>query len=138
MKNYCKDCLHYNACKSMFIRGLDDYTAVRKLLMNYQEDMFDKEHYADVYGCEDFTPKDEWIHSPYNIGDTFYYIGQCTQDEEFINEYCVCENQISSIDYDGRTLTFFDLDGIDFVLSEMFFTREDAENKLKEVKGDNE
>ena len=138
MKNYCKDCLHYNACKSMFIRGLDDYTAVRKLLMNYQEDMFDNEHYADVYSCEDFTPEDEWIHLPYNIGDTFYYIGQCTQDEEFINEYCVCENQISSIDYDGRTLTFFDLDGIDFVLSEMFFTREDAENRLKEVKGGNE
>ena len=119
----------------MFIRGLDDYTAVRKLLMNYQEDMFDNEHYADVYNCEDFTPKDEWIHLPYNIGDTFYYIGQCTQDGEFINEYCVCENQISSIDYDGRTLTFFDLDGIDFVLSEMFFTREDAENRLKEIKG---
>lgn len=72
------------------------------------------------------------------LGDTFYYIGQCTQDEEFINEYCVCENQISSIDYDGHTLTFFDLDGIDFVLSEMFFTREDAENRLKEVKGSNE
>ena len=46
MKNYCKDCLHYNACKSMFIRGLDDYTAVRKLLMNYQEDMFDTEKYT--------------------------------------------------------------------------------------------
>ena len=122
----------------MFIRGLDDYTAARKLLMNYQEDMFDNEHYADVYSCEDFTHKSEWIHLPYNIGDTFYYIGQCTQDGEFINKYCICENQISSIDYDGRTLTFFDLDGIDFVLSEMFFTREDAENKLKEVKGDNE
>lgn len=131
MKNYCKDCLHYNACKSMFIHSLDDYTAV----MNYQEDMFDKEHYADVYSCEDFTHKSEWIYLPYNIGDTFYYIGQCTQDEEFINKYCVCENQISSIDYDGHTLTFYDLDGIDFVLSEMFFTREDAENRLKEVKG---
>lgn len=41
----------------MYIHGLDAYTSV----MNYQEDMFDNEHYADVYNCEDFTHRDEWI-----------------------------------------------------------------------------
>lgn len=127
----CKDCLHYNACKSMYIHGLDECTAV----MNYQEDIFDNEHYADVYNCEDFTHKDAWIHLPCKVGDTFYYIGQYAQNGELTNNYYICETQISSIDYAGNVLTFYDLDGIDHIFSEMFFTREDAEDKLKEIKG---
>lgn len=136
----CKDCLHYNACKSMYIHGLDEYTAV----MNYQEDIFDNEHYADVYNCEDFTHKDAWIHLPCKVGDTFYYINQdifyrkdqSTKTWELTDDYCIHEGQISSIDYSGNVLTFYDLDGIDHIFSEMFFTREDAEDKLKEIKGD--
>lgn len=126
----CRDCLHYNACKSMYIHGLDDYTAI----MNYQEDTFDNEHYADVYNCDDFTHKDRWAYLPYNIGDIFYCISYSNSD------YFIRECQVSSIEYhnnySGEMFTVRDLDGVEHMTFKMFSTREKAEDKLKEIKGD--
>lgn len=131
----CKDCLHYNACKSMYIHGLDEYTAV----MNYQEDMFDNEHYADVYNCEDFTHEDEWVHLPCKVGDTLYEI----TSRKTISEYQVTAIRIELF---GTFIDWKITQGfVDRYISDMpageigktvFIIREEAENKLKEIKGD--
>lgn len=58
----CKDCLHYEACKGIYVSN-SDYAIL--------ED-FDKEHYADILNCEDFSDKSEWLHLPCKAGDTVY------------------------------------------------------------------
>lgn len=60
----CKDCLHYEACKGT-------YSTFKQMI---DKNSFDKEHYADVYNCPDFTDCSEWVHLPCNIGKTVYFI----------------------------------------------------------------
>lgn len=129
----CKDCLHYNACKSMYIHGLDEYTAV----MNYQEDIFDNEHYADVYNCEDFTHKDEWVHLLYNIGKKFFRtifwrntIDECTVSSLTQKADKTWKIRLTS----GIFRTTFEITANDIGKS-IFLTREEAEKVLeKELK----
>lgn len=121
----CKDCLHYNACKSMYTHGLDEYTAV----MNYQEDMFDNEHYADVYNCEDFTHKDAWIHLPCDIGTTVYGIILDNVPDDDYRMSFHSEWAIKPMSFSLNMINSINKGSI-------FLTREEAEDKLKEIKGD--
>ena len=59
----CRDCLHYEACKGT-------YFTFKQMI---DKDSFDKEHYADVYNCPDFTARSEWVHLPCKVGDIVYY-----------------------------------------------------------------
>ena len=59
----CKDCLHYETCKAMYLA---------EWAMPNDED-FDNEHLADVYNCSDFTDRSEWVHLPCKVGDIVYY-----------------------------------------------------------------
>lgn len=81
--------------------------------------------------------KSEWIHLPCKINDTFYYIGQYAHNGRLTNDYCVCENQVSSFEYDG-VLTIYDFNGIDHSLVEIFLTKEKAEKALAEKEKQNE
>lgn len=82
--------------------------------------------------CEDFKHKSEWVHLPCKINDTFYYIGQYARNGRLTNDYCVCEGQVSSFEYDG-VLTIYDFNGIDYSLGEIFLTKEEAEKALAEL-----
>ena len=87
-----------------------------------------KEHYADVYSCEDFTHKDEWIHPPWKVGTTVYgifldYVPDDDYRMVFHSEWVI------------KRLSFT-LDMINSInKGRIFLTREDAENRLKEIKG---
>ena len=61
----CINCLHYKACKGTY------YTA--KGCDNIALYDFDGEMYADS-GCEDFTDRSEWVHLPFKLGDTVWFI----------------------------------------------------------------
>lgn len=78
----CKDCLHYEACKAMY---LAEWT------MPNDED-FDNEHFADVYNCSDFTDRSEWVHLPCKVGDTVF----CLYDRDY-GEYKVVTMNIDPL-----------------------------------------
>lgn len=87
----CKDCWHYKVCCKYDIYG------------------------ESACKCESFADKSKWVHLPCKINDTFYYIGQYARNGELTNDYCVCENQVSSFEY-GGVLTIYDFNGIDHSL----------------------
>ena len=47
----CKDCLHYERCKKLGIFNVETLSV-----------------------CEDFTDRSEWVHLPFKLGDTVWFI----------------------------------------------------------------
>lgn len=113
----CKDCLHYEACKGT-------YFTFKQMI---DKDSFDKEHYADVYNCPDFTARSERVHLPCKVGDKIYQTDGIriyeSTIQDFNAEYMIwCTESIS---FDERAID----NGI-------FLTREEAEKALEGMKED--
>lgn len=81
------------------------------------------------YVCPHFTDRSEWVHLPC-VGDKFFYIGSYAHNGELAKEYSVMESQVSSY---GK-LIVYDLDGMDFSIEDIFYTKEEAEKALEEKK----
>lgn len=86
---------------------------------------------TEPWNCLDFKNKSEWVHLPYKINDTFYYIGQYARNGRLTNDYCICEGKVSSFEY-GGVWTIYDCNGMDFSLGEILSTKEEAEKALLE------
>ena len=81
----CKDCLHYEACSDVY----DDLADATR---NYDFE-FDKEEYARR-GCFNFTASSEWVHLPYNIGKTAYFIRNDKIIETAVEKIVIKKNGI--------------------------------------------
>lgn len=109
----CKDCIHYGLCETkgnaeIFVRGIENI-------------------------CGYFKDKSKYIEVPCKVGDTVYWIGR-KGGKPFISEEIV-----QSIYCDVReTIRFTMLNPNGKILkSNIFLTQSEAEQKLKELFGDN-
>ena len=78
---------------------------------------------------EDAEENGTLIRLPFKVGDTAYVIR-----EYFYPSYKerVREIQISSIEFSSNDIFIHDYDGCEYFIEEVFFTREEAEAKIKE------
>lgn len=109
----CKDCMHYEACKF--------YTD--KTRFNLPK---------NAENCDDFKDKSKYIELPCKVGDTVYWI--CHKG----GKPYIKEEIVQSIHCDVReTLEFTILNPNGKILkSNVFFTKSEAEQKLKELQND--
>mgnify|MGYP003401028003 CR=1 FL=1 len=84
---------------------------------------------------EDLAEQGRLIELPCAVGDTVYCLAQYVVKGELTNNFFVNEIQISSFEFDGQ-LYVYDFDGIDYSLDDIFLTKEEAEAKLKELRGE--
>lgn len=107
---------------------------LREIMPEIGENPVADEMYNIVFEYAENTSEDEaeWVHLPCKINDTFYYIGQYARNGRLTNDYCVCEDQVSSFEYDG-VFTIYDFNGIDHSLGEIFLTKEEAQKALAKL-----
>ena len=107
----CKDCLHYEKCYSHYTRAMLE-------VINGD--------------CAYFTDRSEWVHLPYKVGDTVWYITgihhtlikNARIEEIIINETGVRELYVSTENY-----CYFQND-----INTFYPTREEAEKALEGMK----
>lgn len=109
----CKDCIHYDICHNNF-KNID-----------LNEEM------TDEHCCVYFKDKSRIIELPCKVGDDFFIIAQRFEKGKY-TEYFIDERQVSCFEYDGKNLTVYDFDGIDFDIDNIYFDKSKAEAKLKE------
>ncbi len=122
----CKDCIHYDMCKRidyiMDFRNMSLEEAVQAMCRNFK----DKSKYIEL-PCkvedEVYVIKNNVI----STKDVVYHKKICSRIEEQNEEYwhCVDKNRISI-----NTITFYPED----VGKTVFLTKEEAEQRLKELK----
>lgn len=67
---------------------------------------------------------------PCEVESIFYIVAQRFEKGKYTS-YFVDERQVSCFEYDGKEITIYDFDGIDFSLDEIFFDREEAQAKAR-------
>lgn len=114
----CKDCLHYEACKGTY-EATSDYGVT---------EAFEEQHYADVYHCDDFSPKSEWVHLPCKVGTPVF----------FLRDKNIIETSVEKIVFKGngcyiklRCNAMYET-SCQSIGKTVFFTREAAEKALAE------
>lgn len=108
----CKDCIHYEACKSLF-QHYGDELAVEALETDGR--------------CDEFEDKSLYIKLPCKIGDSIYRCGR-----EEIWEWQIAFAEI----FPDETYLIDDRDnlfGVEEIGKTVFLTREEAEAALKEM-----
>lgn len=76
--------------------------------------------------------KEDCVELPCNIDDLFYIVAQGIEKGKYTG-YFVDERQVSYFKYDGKEITIYDYDDIDFSVDEIFLDRKKAEAKAKEL-----
>lgn len=107
----CKDCIHYDVCN-----------------------MYDGP-YISVHldhNCEYFKDKSLIVELPCKVGDDFFIIAQRFEKGKY-TEHFIDERQVFCFEYNGKKLTVYDFDGIDFDIDNIYFDKSKAESKLKEL-----
>ena len=104
----CKDCYHSDVCG------------------------FEQCDSGALTFCTYFKDKSRIIELPCKIGDNFFIIVQRLEKGKY-TEYLIDERQVSYFEYDGKKLTVYDFDGIDFDIDDICFDKSKAEAKLKEL-----
>lgn len=137
----CKDCMHYDACLSR-ISFMMDYDDIN--------DMFIKDIEKR---CNQFKDKSKYIELPCKVGDTVYvldyeddnavdYSGyifiMANNDFAFLSPVLNGESNPIEIcnEYFQRSIDDEDNSGVIVPLTELFFTKSEAEQKLKELQND--
>ena len=88
---------------------------------------------------KDLEKQGKLIELPCAVVDTVYCLAQYAEKGELADNFFINEIQISSFEFNRQlTLTIYDLDGIDYTLDDIFLTKEEAEAKLKELRGEQE
>lgn len=134
----CKDCYHYDACKCVNSK-LDEMYGNRN---------------GTQYGCGYFKDKSRFIELPCKVGATVYvleYEDDCAVDYSgyiFImanNDFAFLSPiingernpiELCNVFFD-RYINFEDNSGIIVPLNELYLTKEEAEEKLKELNNEN-
>ncbi len=104
----CKDCYHSDMCG---FEGCDDNA---------------------LTFCKYFKDKSLIVELPCKAGDDFFIIAQRLEKGKY-TEYFIDGRQVSCFEYDGKNLTVYDFDGIDFDIDNIYFDKSKAESKLKEL-----
>lgn len=121
----CENCIHYNACKGTYM-NVSEYKSITD---------FDGEHYADIYHCNDFADKSEWVHLPCKVGDTIYF--DTYRHGESIG---VQPHNVGEVVVIVSTTRKFGCVGADIPDWEfgktVFLTREEAEKALEDMRKD--
>ena len=112
----CKDCIHYDICHNNF-KNID-----------LNEEM------TDDHCCVYFKYKSRIIELPCKAGYDFFIIAQRFEKGKY-TEYFIDERQVSCFEYDGKNVTVYDFEGIDFDIDNIYFDKSKAETKLKELNG---
>lgn len=110
----CKDCIHYDICHNNF-KNID-----------LNEEM------TDEHCCVYFKDKSRFVELPCKAGDDFFIIAQRFEKGKY-TEYFIDERQVSCFEYDGKNLTVYDFEGIDFDIDNIYFDKSKAESKLMEL-----
>lgn len=134
----CKDCIHCEMCKR-----IDDKMEVKNMSLN--------ETIQEM--CRDFKDKSKYIELPCKVGDTVYvldyeddnavdYSGyifiMANNDFAFLSPVLNGESNPIEIcnEYFQRSIDDEDNSGVIVPLTELFFTKSEAEQKLKELQND--
>lgn len=113
----CKDCIHYEVCGGVYV-NTDIFEEVEK-------------------DCKEFEDKSLYIKLPCKVGDTLFDISEFVYGEKMPEMY---EDKVEYIelqkDRESGELIFC-VDGLDWRYDDfgktVFFTREEAEEALKEM-----
>ena len=109
----CKDCLHYEACKGIYMK-VSEYKSIAD---------FDDKHYADIHHCPDFTDKSEWIHSL--VKTAYYVLG-------YGNNVRVIEEPIYGLTIEnGKQYVIDEYRDFYKIGEEVFLVKEDAEKAVE-------
>lgn len=114
----CKDCPHFDVCKMY-----GAFHTKRRI-------------YSKWKNCPFRNDKAKYIELPCKVGDNFFIIAQRLEKGKY-TEYLIDERQVSCFEYDGKNLTVYDFDGIDFDIDDVHLDRSKAEAKLKELNNAN-
>lgn len=118
----CKDCLYYELCK----------------YNTYQEAHYfgkDKEIYIMIDNnspCKFFTARSEWVHLPFKVGDTVWFITGIHHSlikSARIEEIIINETGIRELYVSTENGCYFQND-----INTFYLTREGAEKALEEKK----
>ncbi len=77
---------------------------------------------------------DRIVELPCKVGDNFFIITQRFEKGKY-TDFFIDERQISCFEYDGKSLTIYDFDGIDFEIDDIYLDKSKTEEKLKELNG---
>lgn len=99
----CKDCLHYEACKSQVPRTF-----------------WDSENF--YYHCKWFKDRNRFIELPCKIGDTVFVVNGFKEIDELEVDYYVVRKNVISVGM---------VDDGEYEVETVFLTREEAERALK-------
>lgn len=112
---FCKDCLHYEACKGT-------YFTVKKMIT---KDDFDNEHYADVYNCPDFTARSECVWLP-----CVAMVEQFIKDGKFDRRKTAHNGRIAVVYIDKKKWNSPLID-----ITEQFYNTDKAQERIKALEG---
>lgn len=118
MSKLCKDCLYYAAHKAFFEKLSGKNT-------------FDKFFAHAAAHCEFFTARSEWMHLPFKVGDTVWYITGIHNTlikSAKIEELHIDETGISYIGVRTDNNIYFETN-----TNEFYSTREKAEKALEDI-----
>ena len=113
----CKDCIHYDVC------GRWD---------NWNDEFYTDGNSDRCHDYSRFKNKANFVELPCKVGDDFFIIARRFEKGKY-TEYFIDERQASCFEYDGKILTVYDFDGIDFDIDDVYLDKSKAEAKLKEL-----
>lgn len=114
----CKDCYHYDVCSKK--DGTTDYYG-KEIACDDVDEM-----------CKNFKDKSLIVELPCKVGYNFFIIAQSLEKGKY-TEYFIDERQVSCFEYDGKKLTVYDFDEIDFDIDDVYLDKSKAEARLKEL-----
>ncbi|WP_293969737.1 hypothetical protein [uncultured Ruminococcus sp.] len=98
----CKDCIHYEACKSQVPRTF-----------------WDSETF--YHDCKYFKDRTRFVELPCKVGDTVFVVNGFKEIEEFEVDYYVVKKNVISVGM---------VDDGEYEIETVFLTREEAERAL--------
>lgn len=125
----CKDCYHYDVCHRR-INSID-FLPVIKGKVSISSIMYKECDDVEKH-CLHFKDKSRFVELPCKVWDTFFIISQRLEKGKY-TEYFIDERQVSCFEYDGKKLTVYAFNGIDFDIDDIYFDKSKAEAKLKEL-----
>ena len=118
----CKDCVHVEVCKE-YVVGL---AAVRGVDLNMDE-MDELEAVLQCDDCENFKDRSRFLELPCKVGDTIYRVKDGKVTKEQVVEFGISSRGVVLY----RTLGY-ELGYSDYFGNSLFFSKEEAEQALKE------
>lgn len=114
----CKDCIHYDVCRQKYYHMYESYS------------ILDAENIENV--CKSFKDKNKYIELPCNVGDSVYTIVKIRGVNPYVRQEIV---QFIAYQYGGNLKhTTVHTNYAVYNAKDVFLTKSEAEQKLKELK----